>query len=180
MGTGVKSGLTPCRTVGSAPDNKGMREFTIADGLPSDLGLGDIMVDGGAGTLIKGAEGDTDVAIGIFMGVEYIKADGQPVNAKSWASGTATGDGEDPKVKILDLPSATFKAKADGSVAGVLLGEVYAMESLTVDSITGRSEALVDISGGAIAAADSVDVEVLKILDADNLELEVRLARHKY
>jgi hypothetical protein len=185
MATGAKNGLNPARTDGSGPDNKGMREYTLPDGFASDIGLGDILILN-AGQIDKGDDGDTANAIGVFMGVEYVKADGQPTNAPFWPGGTNTGDGNDPLVKVLADPRASFTAKGNASVAAVQAGQIYSMTDsaatatfpITVDTAIGRSNGEVDITAGAIAAADSIDVEVLKVIDADNDVLEVRLALH--
>lgn len=183
MATGAKNGLNPARTSSSGPDNKGMRELTLPDGFAEDIGLGDVLILT-SGQVDKGTAADAQDAIGAWMGVEYVDATGTPRNAPNWPAGTNTGDGNDPKVKILADPRATFTVIGNASIAAVAVGEVYQMTDvagtatfpITVNSTTGRSNGVLDITAGAIAAADPIDMEIISIVDLDNRTLEVRFA----
>lgn len=188
--TGIKPGLNPTHTIGSRPENMGLMEFEIDAAYASDIGLGtivaytDVVNDGAAdGTLVAGLAGDGRDPVGVCRGVSYIRpADGEPVEGKFYPGGLSPA--ENAKIKVQAAVDRTFITRGNADISAVIPGEVYAMEASSVNVATGHETALVDIAGGTTAGNDSIDVEIVKILDSRNLPearvLEVRLARHEF
>jgi hypothetical protein len=134
MATAPREGLNPARKVGSAPDNKALTEYDIASGYATALGTGD-PVKLSSGTIVVATNGAD--ALGSFHGCFYIASDGRPAYQKYWpAAQTSTVQ---PTALVLDDPAATFHVKADGTVAQVKVGNIYAMNLTAPDSATGRS-----------------------------------------
>ena len=171
MATGAKKGLNAARKVGSAPDNKGLTEYAIASGYTVVLGLGDPvkLVSG----VLNRATNDTADSIGVFAGVSYTDSQGTPVFSKIWPASTVATD---VKALVLDDPFATFNAIADASVASVAVGDIYALNIANADTATGQSTMTVDVASTVAATAGLV--KVIKVVDADNLVLEVVLVDH--
>jgi len=174
MPTGPLRGLNPSRKVGSAPDNKALNEYPIASGYGTSLGLGDpVKLVSGS---LQRATNDTADSVGVFFGVKYTDSQGNPVFSKIWPASTVTADAQ---ALVLDDPSATFRAVGDASVASVVAGDVYALTLGTPQATTGRSIAVVDISGGTVAPAAGL-VKVIRVVDETTNELEVILVDHLY
>lgn len=140
MATGARKGLNPARTQGQGRDNGGLTTYTIASAYGTNLGLG---------TPVKLVSGNLQVAtngtncIGVLQGVEYVHPNGQPLPDKYFpASTTSTSP---IYGRVVDNPGATFRVKADGTVAQVLVGGLYAMNALSVDTATGREQGTVKV-----------------------------------
>lgn len=188
--TGIKPGLNPTHTVGGRPENMGLMEEQIDSAYASDIGFGTIVArtdvpnDGAAdGTLVAGVSGDGRDAIGVSRGVSYVRpSDGEPVEAKFYPGGLNPVD--NAKIKVNGAVDRTYLTRGNADIAAVIPGEIYAMEASSVDVATGHETALVDIAGGITAGNDSIDVEIVKIIDSRNLAearvLEVRLVRHEF
>jgi hypothetical protein len=188
--TGIKPGLNPTHSIGSRPENMGLMEFEIAIPYASDIGLGtivaytDIANDGAAdGTLVAGLSGDGRDAVGVCRGVSYVRpADGEPVEGKFYPGGL--NPTERALIKVSAAVDRSFLTRGNADIAAVIPGQIYAMEASSVNVATGHETALVDIAGGVTAGNDSIDVEIVKIIDDRNLPearvLEVRLVRHEF
>lgn len=136
MASAPKTGLTPARKVGSAPDNKALSAYTIASGYATALGSGDPVKLHTDGTLVKATNGAD--AIGVFYGVTYTDSQGEIHITGYWpASQTATNI----EALVLDDPNATFVVKGDGPIPLVQVGDIFAVDVTTAaDAATKRSQ----------------------------------------
>jgi hypothetical protein len=176
--------------MGSRPENMGLMEYEIDAAYASDIGLGTIVAftdlanDGGAdGTMVAGVAGDGRDPVGVAVGVSYVRPmDGEPVEGKYYPGGL--NPAENAKIKVHAAVDRTFICRGNADISAVIPGQIYAMEASAVNAATGRETALCNIAGGTTAGNDSIDVEIVKILDSRNLPearvLEVRLARHEF
>ena len=172
MPTGVIAGLNPVRSISSGVANGGLTEYDIASAYGTALGIGDPVKLSSTGTLER-ATNDTDDAIGIFQGVQYTDAEGKRQFKKVWTAGTVAADA---KALVSDDPRTIFLAKADAAISGVNVGDIYALNLTNPDTATGRSTATVDVA--STVAASLGLVKVVKVVDVDNLLLEVILVDH--
>jgi hypothetical protein len=92
-------------------------------------------------------------AIGVFVGCEYVNAQGQVINAQYYPSGT-TGV---VTAKVITDPSVAFQAQLDGSGAQTVLGAntffAAAQSTSTGNTATGNSTSALDATVKAAAAA---------------------------
>ena len=92
-------------------------------------------------------------AIGVFVGCEYVNAQGQVINAQYYPSGT-TGV---VTAKVITDPSVAFQAQLDGSGAQTVLGAntffAAAQSTSTGNTATGNSTSALDATVQAAAAA---------------------------
>jgi len=181
MATGTKPGLTPTHKTASGPENQGLIEEEIDVAFASDIGLGTIVrKDPADGTIVVGTSLDGEDALGVCRGVSYIRpSDGEPVEAKFYPA--SLNPTERAKIKISADPGRSFLTRGNADVSAVFPGEIYAMEASAINVATGHETALVDIAGGTVAGNDSIDVEIVKVIDdtndAEHRVLEVRLVR---
>jgi hypothetical protein len=94
-------------------------------------------------------------AIGVFVGCEYINAQGQVINAQYYPSGTANGG--EIKAKVITDPSVAFQAQLDGSGAQTVLGNntffAAVQSTATGSTATGNSTSALDATVQTAAAA---------------------------
>ena len=92
-------------------------------------------------------------AIGVFVGCEYVNAQGQVINAQYYPSGT-TGV---VTAKVVTDPSVAFQAQLDGSGAQTVLGAntffAAVQSTSTGNTSTGNSTSALDATVQAGAAA---------------------------
>ena len=176
MTTGVKSGLTPARTLGNISDNAGLDEFEIASGYATNIFTGDIVNLTTSGTL-EVADGGDD-AIGVFMGCRYTDADGQIQYKKYWPASTVASDA---KGLVSSYPGRTFRGKASGTVAQVDVGDIFAMDSTAGSTATGRSGALIEVLASStgdedLSAVTDIGASITAIADNDAFTVKTSAA----
>ncbi len=176
MATGATTGFTPARKLGNGPDNKGVSSYTIASGYATDIGKGD-PVKFSAGTLVIGTN---DAAVqGIFQSVEYIPTDvtARPFFGHKWSASTAATS---IVAHIIDDPNATFTVKANGTVAQVKEGNIYAMDlTQGVDAYTGRSKAVVKVlalTTGSLAITGTNNAGLTNLENSDAFAVKSSVA----
>lgn len=150
MATGAKNGLNPAKVMGNSPDNKGFSEYSITSGYATPLFTGDVVKIGSSGTIERATAGDS--AIGVFLGCSYTDTSGTPQHARYWPASTVAADAV---AKVMDLPNATYTAKANGTLDQVKVGNLYALDIGTGTTLTGRSAAQV-----RVLAEDTGDVDL--------------------
>ena len=157
MATAPRKGLNPARKIGSGADNGGMTEYNIASGYNTALGTGDLVKLHTDGTIIRGTNSADN--LGMFGGCFYVDSLGKPQYQKYWpASQTSTVQ---PTALVMDNPDSTFHIVADGTVAQVLPGKIYAMNLETPDSATGRSQMTVKVLATSTGSTDlSANVDI--------------------
>ena len=91
----------------------------------------------------------------MFVGCEYVNAQGQVLNAQYYPSGTSNGG--EIKAKVVTDPSVAFQAQLDGSGAQTVLGNntffAAAQSTSTGSTATGNSTSALDATVQTTAAA---------------------------
>jgi len=158
-------GLRPVNRVDGMPYAGATQTFLIDPaGEATNIFYGQVVIIGADGYLAistaTGADittnnlgGDGVGAIGVFVGCEYVNAQGQVINAQFYPSGT-TGV---VTAKVITDPSVVFQAQLDGSGAQTVLGTntfFAAVQSTSTGSTrTGNSTSALDATVQTAAAA---------------------------
>lgn len=120
-------GLKPVKRVDGMPYAGATDTFLINPaGTATNIFYGQVVAIDTNGYVVlmtaTGADGTTNAftagTIGVFMGCEYVNAQGQVVNSQFYPSGT-TGV---VTAKVVTDPNVTFQAQLDGSGAQAVLG----------------------------------------------------------
>ena len=169
MATAAKNGIRAARVLGNTADCGGFQMYPIASGYSTSIFTGDL-VKLSSGTIVKQTSNAQNDLLGVFIGVSYVKSDGVPTEAAYWpASATSTSE---IKAKVIDNPFQVFRAKANGSVAQVKPGQLYAAEFNAGDTATGigniRVRTLAEVVGDVdISAVTDLGAGGLGITDGD-------------
>ena len=158
-------GLRPVNRVDGMPYAGATQTFLIDPaGEATNLFYGQVVIIGADGYLAlstaTGADittnnlgGDGVGAIGVFVGCEYVNAQGQVINAQYYPSGT-TGV---VTAKVITDPNVVFQAQLDGSGAQTVLGTntffAAAQSTSTGSTQTGNSTSALDATVQTAAAA---------------------------
>ena len=121
-------------------------DFHIADGLASDIFLGDlVIIDATAdGTHIDvGAAASTRI-LGVFAGCNYTAANGDVVWAKQWVSGTATLGGVSAEAHVYTDQNIVYTAQLDGII--------------TQDEIFGYADSVQTVAGNAATGVSGMEI----------------------
>lgn len=109
-------------------------------------------------------------AIGVFMGCEYVNAQGQLIFSQYYPSGYAAPSGTEIKAYVVDDPNVLFQAQLDGSGAQTIIGtntRFAAVQSTSTGSTaTGRSTSALDATVLTTAAAFRIVAHVSDPSDA--------------
>lgn len=120
-------GLKPVKRVDGMPYAGATDTFLINPaGTATNIFYGQVVALDANGYVVlmtaTGADGSTNAfpagTIGVFMGCEYVNAQGQVINSQFYPSGT-TGV---VTAKVVTDPNVTFQAQLDGSGAQAVLG----------------------------------------------------------
>ena len=159
-------GFVPVRKADGTPYSGARDAFLITPaGVAQNIGYGSIVeLNAGYVQLASGTGADATTnnlggsgvgAIGVFVGCEYINAQGQVINAQYYPSGTANGG--EIKAKVITDPSVAFQAQLDGSGAQTVLGNntffAAAQSTSTGSTATGNSTSALDATVQTAAAA---------------------------
>ena len=109
-------------------------------------------------------------AIGVFMGCEYVNAQGQLIFSQYYPSGYAAPSGTQIKAYVVDDPNVLFQAQLDGAGAQTIIGTntlFAAVQSTSTGSTaTGRSTSALDATVQTTAAAFRIVAHVSDPSDA--------------
>jgi hypothetical protein len=155
-------GLRPVNRVDGMPYAGATETFLINPaGVNTNIFNGSVVALNTAGylTLVTatGADASTNAfpagTIGVFVGCEYINAQGQVINAQYYPAGT-TGV---VKAKVVTDPNVVFQAQLDDTGAQAVLGAntffAAAQSTSTGNTQTGNSTAALDATVQTAAAA---------------------------
>jgi hypothetical protein len=158
-------GLIPVKRVDGMPYAGATETFLIDPaGEATNIFYGQVVIIGADGYLAISAATGADIttnnlggngvgAIGVFVGCEYINAQGQVINAQYYPSGT-TGV---VTAKVVTDSNVMFQAQLDGSGAQTVLGTntfFAAVQSTSTGSTrTGNSTSALDATVQTTAAA---------------------------
>jgi len=163
--TAAPYGLRPVKRVDGMPYAGATDEFLIDPaGEATNIFYGQVVIIGADGYLAISTATGADIttnnlggsgvgAIGVFVGCEYVNAQGQVIHSQYYPSGT-TGV---VKAKVVTDPNVVFQAQCDGSVGQADLGTntfFAAVQSTSTGSTrTGNSTSALDATVQAAAAA---------------------------
>ncbi len=136
MATAPRLGFAPCKSVGSGADNKGLTEYTIANGYATALGTGDLVALTTDGSIVVGTNSARN--LGVFHGVTYTDSTGKPQIQKYWPAST-TSLTTPVTALVMDSPTATYNMVANGPVTLAIPGAIYAVSLTAPNASTGRS-----------------------------------------
>jgi len=158
-------GLKPVKRVDGMPYAGATEEFLIDPaGEATNIFNGQVVIIGADGYIAISTATGADIttnnlggsgvgAIGVFVGCEYINAQGQVIHSQYYPSGT-TGV---VKAYVVTDPNVTFQAQLDGSGAQTVLGTntfFAAVQSTSTGSTaTGNSTSALDATVQTTAAA---------------------------
>ena len=158
-------GLRPVNRVDGMPYAGATQTFLIDPaGEATNIFYGQVVIIGADGYLAISTATGADIttnnlggsgvgAIGVFVGCEYVNAQGQVINAQYYPSGT-TGV---VTAKVITDPSVAFQAQLDGSGAQSVLGSntfFAAVQSTSTGSTTtGNSTSALESTVVTTAAA---------------------------
>jgi len=158
-------GLRPVNRVDGMPYAGATQTFLIDPaGEATNIFYGQVVIIGADGYLAISTATGADIttnnlggsgvgAIGVFVGCEYVNAQGQVINAQYYPSGT-TGV---VTAKVITDPSVAFQAQLDGSGAQTVLGTntfFAAVQSTSTGSTTtGNSTSALESTVVTTAAA---------------------------
>lgn len=137
--------------------------YKIADGLASDIFLGDlVIVDATAdGVHIDVGAAASTRLLGVFAGCNYTAANGDVVWGKQWVSGTATLGGVSAEAHVYTDPLIVYTAQVDVAIAEEdLFGYADSLQGVAGNTANGISG--MEINGASVAAT----ILQLKILRA--------------
>ena len=158
-------GLRPINRIDGMPYAGATQTFLIDPaGEATNIFYGQVVIIGADGYLAISTATGADItannlggngigAIGVFVGCQYVNAQGQVINSQYYPSGT-TGV---VTAKVITDPSVAFQAQLDGSGAQSVLGTntfFAAVQSTSTGSTTtGNSTSALDASVVTTAAA---------------------------
>lgn len=140
------NGFSPVRHLSGGTVRYAEGDYTIASALASDIFLGDPVIHTGSDTLIDVAVGGPSAPsatiLGIFAGCRYTNAQGEPVWAKQWVSGTATLGGVAAEAFIYTDPDIVYSVQSEAALVAANIGTIVDfLESPTGNTSTGVSGA---------------------------------------
>ena len=163
--TATPYGLRPINRIDGMPYAGATQTFLIDPaGEGTNIFYGQVVIIGADGYLAISTATGADIttnnlggsgvgAIGVFVGCQYVNAQGQVINAQYYPSGT-TGV---VTAKVITDPSVAFQAQLDGSGAQTVLGTntfFAAVQSTSTGSTTtGNSTSALESSVVTTAAA---------------------------
>jgi hypothetical protein len=163
--TAAPYGLRPVKRVDGMPYAGATETFLIDPaGEATNIFNGQVVIIGADGYLAISTATGADIttnnlggsgvgAIGVFVGCEYVNAQGQTIHSQFYPAGT-TGV---VKAKVVTDPMVIFQAQCDGSVGQADLGTntfFAAVQSTSTGSTrTGNSTSALDATVQAAAAA---------------------------
>ena len=157
-------GLVPVKNADGSAYN-GARDAYLLDpaGVAQNIGYGSVVIlkDGFVQLSVKtGSANDTNNfaavanggALGVFVGCEYINAQGQLIFDQHYPTGTLNAT-----AYVVTDPGVTFQAQADAAVAQALLGRntffsATPHATTSISTSTGKSTMAVDATAGDVTS----------------------------
>ena len=154
-------GLIPVKNADGSPYS-GARNSYLMDpsGISENIGFGSLVMLNSDGFVSRATGTGDDAAsnnfggngigaLGVFVGVEYVNAQGQLVFDQHYPTGTAAPSGTEIRAYVVDDPGVTFQVQADGAVTQTDLGHntdfAAAQHATTsINTSTGKSTMQVD------------------------------------
>jgi len=148
-------GFVPVKRSDGMPYAGAQESFLITPaGVAQNIGYGSVVeINAGYVQLASGTGADATTnnlggssigALGVFVGCEYINAQGQLIFSQYYPSGT-----DNVTAFVITDPSVTFQVQADGAIAQAALGHNAPLTgaqhaTTSVDTVTGKSNIQLD------------------------------------
>jgi hypothetical protein len=182
--TAAPYGLKPVKRADGLPYAGAMSQYLIDPaGEATNIFNGQVVHIGADGYLAlstaTGADATTNAlpvgttlrgSLGVFMGCEYINAQGQLIFSQYYPSGYAAPTGTAIKAYVVDDPDVLFQAQLDGTMTQAKIGQntffAAAQSTSTGSTATGNSTSALDATTVATTAAFRIVAAVSPISDA--------------
>ena len=180
--TAAPYGLKPVKRADGMPYAGATSQYLIDPaGEATNLFYGQVVIIGADGYIALSTATGADIttnnlggsgvgAIGVFVGCEYVNAQGQVIHAQYYPSGYAAPTGTSIKAYVVDDPNVLFQAQLDGSGAQTIIGTntffAAAQSTSTGSTATGNSTSALDATVQTAAAAFRVVAHVSPASDA--------------
>ena len=157
-------GLVPVKNADGSPYCGARDAFQIASGLANNIGYGSLVkLDGGRIEIATGTGADATTnnfavngggAAGVFVGCEYVNAQGQLVFDQLFPTTTAAPTGTKIIAYVVTDPGVTYQVQSTGAVPDTDIGQNVTFSAAqnattSVNTVTGKSNMAV----GAAATA---------------------------
>ena len=165
-------GLRPIRRADGMPYAGATTEYQIATAYGTNIYTGSIVIMTAAGTIAISTASGADIttnnyggnpmgALGVFMGCEYVNAEGQLIHNNYFPTGTVNG-GDNIKAKVCDDPHMLFQAQlATGGGALTIVGNNAILNAVQA---TGTGSTTTGISNTALSNTTQTTVAGLRIV----------------
>lgn len=178
-------GLRPIGVVGQGANTTGATEYRIASNNNTKMYQGSpvIPIAGGTISVAQAAAGGNVAFLGVFWGVEYVRAtDGKTIWSPSWQGTAAGADTNFPiKAFVYDNPMQTFTiatsnvvaaANTEAEVRAMVFKNIAMATATAGNDTTGISSASADLNTAAVTAA--LQLRVIGVQDdPDNSDFTV-------
>jgi hypothetical protein len=181
--TAAPYGLKPVKRADGMPYAGATSQYLIDPaGEATNLFYGQVVIIGADGYIALATGTGADLtsnsisgtsgvgAIGVFVGCEYVNAQGQVIHAQYYPSGYAAPTGTSIKAYVVDDPNVLFQAQLDGTGAQTIIGTntffAAAQSTSTGSTATGNSTSALDATVQTAAAAFRVVAHVSPASDA--------------
>lgn len=181
--TAAPYGLKPIKRADGMPYAGATSQYLIDPaGEATNLFYGQVVIIGADGYIALATGTGADLtsnsisgtsgvgAIGVFVGCEYVNAQGQLTFAQYYPSGYAAPTGTSIKAYVIDDPNVLFQAQLDGSGAQTVIGTntffAAAQSTSTGSTATGNSTSALDATVQTAAAAFRIVAHVSPASDA--------------
>jgi len=182
--TATPYGLRPVKRADGMPYAGATSEYLIDPaGEATNLFYGQVVHIGADGYIAlstaTGADGTTNAlptgttltgSMGVFVGCEYVNAQGQLLHSQYYPSGYAAPTGTAIKAYVVDDPNVLFQAQLDGAIDQSDIGAntffAAAQSTSTGSTTTGNSTSALDATTVTTTAAFRIVAPVSPISDA--------------
>lgn len=182
--TATPYGLRPVKRADGLPYAGAVSQYLIdPSGEATNLFYGQVVHIGADGYIAlstaTGADGSTNAlptgttltgSIGVFVGCEYVNAQGQLIHAQYYPSAYAAPTGTEIKAYVVDDPNVLFQAQLDGTIDQSDIGAntffAAAQSTSTGSTATGNSTSALESTTVTTTAAFRIVAAVSPIGDA--------------
>ena len=168
-------GLRPVKKVGGEPWNGAFNTYLIDPaGVANNIFNGSIvqltangyveLADGSGADITTNNFGGSGIgALGVFVGCEYVNAQGQVVHSQYYPTAYAAPTGTSIKAFVVDDPYVLFQAQFDGATGQADLGQgcnLTAAQNATTSGSTSTGN-----SNASLSATTAATVKCLKVVE---------------
>lgn len=146
--------------------------YFIASGLASNIFRGDGVIPVNTNKRINVAAA-TNRLIGVFQGVSYVNAQGEPKFDKFWPTGTTLQTGSLAEALVWDDPNLLFEVQGDEDIVEADLGAFADLVVGAGSTTTGISA--MELDSSTVGSGDTLRIE--EFVDRPDNERDVNFAR---